>query len=180
MDGAAGQGFAAILDRYRIPQVLQRAHRLRLRVALAAAALAVAYNLLHPLLRPQADGAAHQAAFALVCWSYLGLATLAWLIAQALLRRRLLRRDGADGARERAWRVAQYVHGRGNLLLLLAASGLAVLLVGSYLGLGLLTRGGWPLALGLAPTAALAVFSRVAEPGRERLLRLHDRIFGRD
>lgn len=166
--------FAAFVARYHTDVALRKLHFARLFLGLGAASLVVIFNV----FRIGNQGAEHivtQAA-TVIC----SLHVLGCLVALFIARRRFL----ADFTRatttlkDRAWQVAQFVQRRGNILLLLAATGHVLVVIGTEFRLRLFADDGGVLLVTLIPTLLLIIHGLSEIPTQERLVRLYSRVGG--
>ena len=166
------EDFAAFVARYHTDVALRKLHFVRLCIGLTGAGLAVVFNV----FRIGSQGADHiitQTATVICALHVLGcLGTL------FLARRRFL----ADFAREtrtlkdRVWQVAQFVQRRGNILLLLAATGHVLVVIGTEFRLRLFADDGGILLVTLIPTVLLIIHGLSEIPTQQRLVRLYARL----
>lgn len=161
--------FAWVIQRYRIDHVLMRRHYLRLGVGLGATVLVVAYNAFH------LHASEHLAQRSLVAdWLILGfLVGCLGAITVVGLQLRLHLARHAPTLRLRVMQVVDVVHRWGNLLLFLAALGHAVIILGTLLGLDLMTPPGYVLLAALAPVVLLIIHGLTQVPTLSRLVAIH-------
>jgi hypothetical protein len=158
--------FAAIVERYRIDLVLVKRHYLRLAVGLGASLLVIAYNAFHAHATEDIHRRVIIAgwlilAHLLAC--FLVVAICGWRLRAGLRRRPATMRASV-------MQVVDFVHRWGNVMLLLAASGHAALVLGTLIGLDVFTREGRILLASLAPTLLLIIHGLTEIPTREKLL----------
>lgn len=161
--------FLAFLDRHQTDVALRKLHFLRLFIGMVGAGAVIIYNALR-ITPPGAQEIVTQVA-TVVCTVF-ALACLATLV---LMRRRFvadLRRQ-ATTLRERVWQVANFNNRQGNILLLLAATGQAVILIGTEFKLRLFGADGAVLSICLIPSLLLLVHGLGDIPTRHRLQRLY-------
>jgi hypothetical protein len=161
--------FLAFLDRHQTDVALRKLHFLRLVIGMIGASAVIAYNALR-ITPPGAEAIVTQVA-TVVATAYV----LACLTTLVLMRRRFvadLRRQ-AESLRERVWQVANFSHRQGNILLLLAATGQAVVLLGTEFKLRLFGADGAVLSICLIPSLLLLVHGLGDIPTRHRLQRLY-------
>jgi hypothetical protein len=161
--------FLAFLDRHQTDVALRKLHYLRLIMGMIGAGAVIIFNVLR-ITPPGAEEVVTQVA-TVVCTAYV----LACLTTLVLMRRRFvadLRRQAAS-LRERVWQVANFIHRQGNILLLLAATGQAVVLLGTEFRLRLFGADGAVLSICLVPSLLLLVHGLGDIPTRHRLQRLY-------
>jgi hypothetical protein len=109
------------------------------------------------------------------------LHVLACLVTLLVTQRKFIDELSRDVAslRERAWKVAQFVHRRGNVLLLLAFTGQVLVLLGTLFRLCLFATNGEVLLIALVPTALLVAHGLGEIPTRNRLCRLYAHLTSR-
>jgi hypothetical protein len=168
MSGGLAQ-FAAIVERYRIDLVLVKRHYLRLAVGLGGSLLVIAYNAFHAHASDRLDERLRVAGWLVLV--HLLICFLIVMVYRTRLRRGLRRQPPT--MRGRVMQVVDFVHRSGNLLLLLAATGHAALVLGTLLGLDVFSRHGWVLLVTLAPTVLLIVHGLTQIPTRDRLCAIH-------
>jgi hypothetical protein len=161
--------FSAFLERYHTDVALRQLHFLRVMMGSFFAVLVVAWNYFR-LAGQVADGRVSRIA-EVVC----ALHVLACLVTLLVTQRKFINEFSRDVAslRERAWQVAQFVHRRGNILLLLAFTGQVLVLLGTLFRLHLFATDGEVLLIALVPTALLVVHGLGEIPTRHRLCRLY-------
>lgn len=166
------EDFAAFVARYRTDVALRKLHFARLFLGLGATSLVVLFNV----FRLGNQGAEHivtQIA-TVIC----ALHVLGCLVTLFIARRRFL----ADFTRatttlkDRAWQVAQFVQRRGNILLVLAATGHILVVIGTEFRLRLFADDGGILLVTLIPTVLLVIHGLSEIPTQERLVRLYERL----
>lgn len=164
--------FAAFVSRYHTDVALRKLHFARLFLGLGATVLVVIFNV----FRLGNQGAEHivtQTA-TVVC----ALHVIGCLVTLYIARRRFL----ADFTRatttlkDRAWQVAQFVQRRGNILLVLAATGHILVVIGTEFRLRLFADDGGILLVTLIPTVLLIIHGLSEIPTQERLVRLYERL----
>jgi hypothetical protein len=166
------QEFAAFLERYHTDVALRHLHVVRVVMGSFFAVLVVVWNY----FRLHGQGADERVTriATMVC----AVHVLACLVTLVLAQRSFiaaLTRD-ATTMRERAWKVAQFVHRRSNILLLLAFTGQVLVLAGTLFRLHLFAADGEVLLVALVPTVLLLVHGLGEIPTRERLCRLYARL----
>lgn len=166
------EDFAAFVTRYHTDVALRKLHFARLFLGLGGAALVVAFN--HFRIRDH--GAEHivtQTA-TVIC----ALHVLACLVTLFIARRRFLADFSRDAAtlKDRAWQIAQFVQRRGNVLLLLAATGHVLVVIGTEFRLRLFADDGGVLLVTLIPTLLLVIHGLSEVPTQARLVRLYERL----
>jgi hypothetical protein len=163
--------FAAFVARYRTDVALRKLHFARLLLGLSGAMLVVAFNLLR--IGPRGAEEVVTQAATVVC----ALHVVACLVTLFLARRRILAdfRRHAESLKDRAWQVAQFVQRRGNILLVLAATGHALVLIGTEFRLRLFADDGGILLVTLIPTVLLLIHGLGEVPTRTRLVQLYER-----
>ena len=168
------EAFAAFITRYHTDATLRRLHFARLLMGVGGALAAVLFNLFR-LSGPGADETVSQVA-TVVCT----LHVVACLITLFLARQRFLAdiRRHAESLKDRAWQVAQFVQRRGNVLLILAATGHILVVIGTVFRLRLFAPDGGVLLVALVPSLLLLLHGLGEIPTRERLVRLYARITG--
>jgi hypothetical protein len=172
-DTAGGPGevaaFSAFLERYHTDVALRQLHFLRVMMGSFFAVLVVAWNYFR--LAGQVPDQRISRIAEVVC----AVHVLACLVTLLVAQRKFINEFSREVAtlRERAWQVAQFVHRRGNILLLLAFTGQVVVLVGTLFRLCLFARDGEVLLIALVPTALLVVHGLGEIPTRQRLCRLY-------
>lgn len=168
------EDFAAFVARYHTDVTLRKLHFARLFLGLGGASLVVVFNV----FRLGNQGAEHivtQIA-TVIC----ALHVIGCLVTLFIARRRIL----ADFTRatttlkDRAWQVAQFVQRRGNILLLLAASGHILVVIGTEFRLRLFADDGGILLVTLIPTVLLIIHGLSEVPTQARLVRLYERLGG--
>jgi hypothetical protein len=164
--------FGVFIDRYHPDLKLRRLHFARLILGVGGASLAVIYNFL------RLDPRSAQEAVVEVATIIAGLHVFGCLVTLLVARWRFLAdfHRHTEDLRERAWQVAQYIQRRGAVLLVLAATGDALIVIGTHFRLHLFAPDGDVLLLMLIPTALLLVHGLCEIPTRERLLRLYQRL----
>ncbi len=165
----ASAQFAAFIARYHIDLILVKRHFMRLGLGLFVSLVVTAYNAFHP----HADSDLHlrsQAAEWLII-IHLMLCLVVVVVYGWRLRSDLRRH--AETVRERVMQVVDFVHRWGNLLLLLAASGHIVLVMGTLIGLDVFSHEGRVLLATLAPTLLLIIHGITQIPTRDRLASIH-------
>lgn len=165
--------FAAFIERYRTDLALRKLHFARLMLGLGGATLAVVFNYFRTSEQRNVDAVVTQTAFVLCALHMLGC-----FIAVFLARRRFLNdfRQPSHTLKDRAWQVAQYVQRRGNILLILAASGHVLVLIATEFRLPLFAAEGNILLVTLIPTLLLIIHGVSEIPTRARLLQLYERV----
>lgn len=175
MSNAAPTGideFAAFVARYHTDVALRKLHFARLFLGLGAASLVVIFNVFR-LGNQGADVVVTHTA-----WVICALHVLGCLVTLFLARRRFL----ADFSRatttlkDRAWQVAQFVQRRGNILLVLAATGHILVVIGTEFRLRLFADDGGILLVTLIPTVLLIIHGLSEIPTQKRLVRLYERV----
>ena len=166
--------FSAFLARYHTDAVLRRVHFARVLMGGIGALGVVLFNL----LRLAHVGGYAEDTVIRIATVVCGVHVLACLVTLLLTRRWLLAdlRRQAGSLRDRAWQVAQFVHRRGNVLLVLAATGHALVLIGTEFKLHLFAADGGVLLVALVPTALLLVHGMIQVPTRARLCALYARL----
>lgn len=164
--------FAAFVSRYHTDVALRKLHFARLFLGLGAGSLVVIFNVFR-LGNQGADVVVSQIA-TVIC----ALHVLGCLVTLFLARRRFL----ADFTRatttlkDRAWQVAQFVQRRGNILLVLAATGHILVVIGTEFRLRLFANDGGILLVTLIPTVLLIIHGLSEIPTQQRLVRLYERL----
>ena len=164
--------FAAFVSRYHTDVALRKLHFARLFLGLGAGSLVVIFNVFR-LGNQGADVVVSQIA-TVIC----ALHVLGCLVTLFLARRRFL----ADFTRatttlkDRAWQVAQFVQRRGNILLVLAATGHILVVIGTEFRLRLFANDGGILLVTLIPTVLLIIHGLTEIPTQQRLVRLYERL----
>lgn len=176
-DRPAGNGveaFAAFIARYHTDAALRRLHFARLTMGVGGALVVVLFNHFR-LSGPGAEEIVTRIA-TVVC----ALHVVACLVTLYLARRRFLGdiRRHAESLKDRAWQVAQFVQRRGNVLLILAATGHVLVVIGTEFRLRLFAPDGGVLLVALVPSLLLLLHGLGEIPTRERLVRLYMRITG--
>lgn len=168
------EDFAAFVARYRTDVALRKLHFARLLLGLGGGALVVVFNYFR-IGNQGAEEVVTQTA-TVVC----ALHVLGCLVTLFLARRRFLNdfRQQAGTLKDRAWQVAQFVQRRGNILLLLAATGHVLVLIGTEFRLRLFAADGDILLVALIPTLLLIIHGLGEIPTRTRLVRLYERVGG--
>jgi hypothetical protein len=174
MSSAAPTGtedFAAFVTRYHTDVALRKLHFARLCLGLGGAVLVIVFNYFR-IGDHGAEAIVTQTA-TVVC----AVHVLACLVTLFLARRRFLAdfRRHAATLKDRAWQVAQFVQRRGNVLLLLAATGHVLVVIGTEFRLRLFAADGDILLVTLIPTLLLIVHGLGEIPTQERLVRLYER-----
>jgi hypothetical protein len=166
--------FAAFVARYHTDVALRKLHFARLMLGLGGAVLVVAFNYFR-IGGHGAESVVTQTA-TVVC----ALHVLACLVTLFLARRRFLAdfSQRADSLKDRAWQVAQFVQRRGNVLLMLAATGHVLLVIGTEFRLRLFAADGDILLVTLIPTLLLIIHGLGEVPTQARLVRLYARVGG--
>lgn len=164
--------FAAFVARYHTDVALRKLHFARLFLGLGAAALVVVFNYFRIGDRG-AEVVVTQVA-TVVC----ALHVLGCLITLVLARRRFLAdfRQHAESLRDRAWKIANFVQRRGNVLLVLAATGHVLVVIGTEFRLRMFAADGDILLVTLIPTLLLVIHGLGEIPTQERLVRLYARL----
>jgi hypothetical protein len=164
--------FAAFVSRYHTDVALRKLHFARFFLGLGGAVLAVVFNYFR-LGNQGADAVVVQTA-----WVICGLHVLACLVTLFLARRRFIADFSRHTAtlKDRAWQVAQFVQRRGNILLLLAATGHVLVVIGTEFRLRLFADDGDILLVTLIPTLLLIIHGLGEVPTQERLVRLYERV----
>ena len=164
--------FSVFVDRYHPDLTLRKLHFARLILGLGGASLAVAYNVL------RLDPRGAQELVVQVATIIAGLHVLGCLVTLFVARRRFLAdfHRHTDALRERALQVAQFIQRRGAVLLVLAATGDALSVIGTHFRLHLFAADGDVLLVTLIPTALLLAHGLSEIPTRERLLRLYQQL----
>jgi hypothetical protein len=165
--------FAAFIERYRTDLALRKLHFARLMLGLGGATLAIAFNYFHTSDQRNIDAVVTQTAF-VVC----ALHVLGCFITLFLARRRFLNdfRQPSHTLKDRAWQVAQFVQRRGNILLVLAATGHVLVLIATEFRLHLFAADGDILLVTLIPTLLFILHGVSEIPTRARLLKLYERV----
>jgi len=163
--------FAAFVARYHTDVALRKLHFARLLLGLGGAMLVVVFNYFR-IGDHGAETVVIQAA-TVVC----ALHVLACLVTLFLARRRFLAdfSKRAQTLKDRAWQVAQFVQRRGNVLLLLAATGHVLVVIGTEFRLRLFAADGDILLVTLIPTVLLVIHGLGEVPTQARLVRLYAR-----
>jgi hypothetical protein len=166
------EDFAAFVARYHTDVALRKLHFIRLFMGLGGASLAILFNV----LRLGNQGAEHivtQVA-TVVCV----LHVVGCFLALYLTRRRYL----ADFARptttlkDRAWQVVSFVQRRGNIVLVLAATGHVLVVFGTMFRLRLFADDGGIMLVTFIPTVLFLIHGLSEIPTQQRLVRLYDRL----
>lgn len=165
--------FAAFVERYRTDVALRKLHFARLMLGLGGATLAVAFNYFRTGDHRSAEAIVTQTAIVICALHVLGC-----LITLFLARRRFLNdfRQHSHTLKDRAWQVAQFVQRRGNILLILAATGHVLVLIATEFRLHLFAADGDILLVTLIPTLLLIIHGLSEIPTRARLLHLYERV----
>ena len=165
--------FAAFVAHYRTDLALRKLHFARLVLGLGGTTLAVAFNYFYTSEQRNVDAVVTQTAF-VVCALYM----LGCFITVFLARRRFLNdfRQPSHTLKDRAWQVAQFVQRRGNILLILAATGHVLILIATEFRLHLFATDGNILLVTLIPTLLLIIHGVSEIPTRARLLQLYERV----
>jgi hypothetical protein len=168
------EDFAAFVARYHTDVALRKLHFARLFLGLGVAGLVVLFNYFR--IGTQGAEAIVTQTATVVC----ALHVLACLVTLFLARRRFLAdfRQHAASLRDRAWQVAQFVQRRGNVLLVLAASGHVLVVIGTEFRLRLFAADGDILLVTLIPTLLLIIHGLGEIPTQRRLVRLYARMGG--
>jgi hypothetical protein len=168
------EAFAAFITRYHTDATLRRLHFARLVMGIGGALVVVLFNHFR-LSGPGAEEIVTRIA-TVVCT----LHVVACLVTLFLARQRFLAdiRRHAGSLKDRAWQVAQFVQRRGNVLLLLAATGHVLVVVGTEFRLRMFAPDGGILLVALVPSLLLLLHGLGEIPTRERLVRLYARITG--
>jgi hypothetical protein len=163
--------FAAFVARYHTDVALCKLHFARLMLGLGGAVLVVVFNYFR-IGDHGAEAVVTQTAM-VVC----ALHVLACLVTLFLARRRFLAdfSQRAESLKDRAWQVAQFVQRRGNILLLLAATGHVLVVIGTEFRLRLFASDGDILLVALIPTLLLIIHGLGEVPTQARLVRLYAR-----
>ena len=166
--------FSAFLARYHTDAALRRVHFARVVMGGIGALAVVSFNL----LRLADVGGDAEASVIRIATMVCGVHVLACLVTLLLTRRWLLAdlRRQAESLRDRAWQVAQFVHRRGNILLVLAATGHGLVLIGTEFKLRLFAADGGVLLVALVPTVLLLLHGFIQVPTRARLCELYARL----
>lgn len=166
------EDFADFVARYHTDVALRKLHFARLLLGLGGAALVMVFNYFR-IGNEGAEAVVTQMA-TVVC----ALHVLGCLVTLFLARRRFLNdfRQQASTLKDRAWQVAQFVQRRGNILLLLAATGHVLVLIGTEFRLRLFAADGDILLIALIPTLLLIIHGLGEIPTRTRLVRLYERV----
>jgi hypothetical protein len=164
--------FSAFVDRYRPEVPLRKLHFARLILGTGGASLALTYNWL------RLDPRGAQDFVVQVATIIAGLHVFGCLITLFIARRRFLAdfHRHTETLRDRVWQVAQFVQRRGAVLLVLAAIGDGLIVIGTHFRLHVFGADGDVLLVTLIPTALLLVHGLSEIPTRERLLRLYQRL----
>jgi hypothetical protein len=154
--------------------VLRNRHFARLYLGLGGALLAVAFNYFR-LGNQGADAVVTNVAIVVCVVHVLGC-----LVALMLARRRYLAdfTRPATSLKDRAWQVAQFVQRRGNILLVLAATGHVLVVLGTEFRLRLFANDGGIMLVTLAPTVLLVIHGLSEIPTQRRVVRLYERLVG--
>lgn len=165
--------FAAFIERYRTDVALRKLHFARLMLGLGGATLAIAFNYFHTNDQRNVNAVVTQTAFVICALHILGC-----FITVFLTRRRFLHdfRQASHTLKDRAWQVAQFVQRRGNILLILAATGHVLVLIATEFRLHLFAADGNILLVTLIPTLLLIIHGVSEIPTRARLLQLYERV----
>lgn len=168
----AAADFAEFVARHHTDVALRKLHFARLCLGLAGAAMVVGFNYFRI-----GDRGAEQVVIqtaTVIC----ALHVLACLVTLFLARRRFIAdfRRHAATLTDRAWQVAQFVQRRGNILLLLAATGHVLVVIGTEFRLRLFASDGDILLVTLIPTLLLIIHGLGEVPTRERLVQLYGRM----
>ena len=168
------EDFAAFVARYHTDVALRKLHFARLFLGMGAATLAVIFNYLR-IGERGAEAVVTQVA-TVIC----ALHVLGCLITLVLARRRLLAdvHQQATTLRDQVWKIANFVQRRGNVLLVLAATGHVLVVIGTEFRLRMFAADGDILLVTLIPTLLLMVHGLSEIPTQERLVRLHARMDG--
>lgn len=166
------EDFAAFVSRYHTDVALRKLHFARLFLGLGAASLVVVFNV----FRLGNQGAEHivtQIA-TVIC----ALHVLGCLVTLFVARRRFLTdfTRATTTLKDRAWQVAQFVQRRGNILLVLAATGHVLVVIGTEFRLRLFANDGGILLVTLIPTVLLIIHGLSEIPTQARLVRLYARV----
>jgi hypothetical protein len=175
MSTAAPSGtedFAAFVARYHTDVALRKLHFARLFLGLGAAALVVVFNYFR-IGERGAEVVVTQVA-TVIC----ALHVLGCLITLVLARRRFLAdfRQQAVTLRDRVWQIANFVQRRGNVLLVLAATGHVLVVIGTEFRLRMFASDGEVLLVTLIPTLLLIIHGLGEIPTQERLVKLYTRL----
>lgn len=170
--GTEIEDFADFVSRYHTDVALRKLHFARLFLGIGGAALVMVFNYFRLGNRGAEEIVTHIAT--VVC----ALHVFGCLVTLFLARRRFLNdfRQQAKTLKDRAWQVAYFVQRRGNVLLLLAATGHILVLVGTEFRLRLFASDGDILLIALIPTLLLVIHGLGEIPTRTRLVRLYERI----
>jgi hypothetical protein len=164
--------FAAFVARYHTDVALRKMHFARLFLGLGAACLVVLFNHFR-IGERGAEQVVTQVA-TVVC----ALHVLGCLITLVLARRKFLAdvRQQATNLRDRVWQVANFVQRRGYILLVLAATGHVLVVIGTEFRLRLFADDGGVMLVMLIPTLLLIIHGLGEIPTRERLVKLYARM----
>ena len=168
----SSENFAAFVTRYHTDVALRKLHFARLFLGLGGAALVVVFNY----FRLGSQGAEHivtQTA-TVIC----ALHVLGCLVTLFIARRWFVADFNRDAAtlKDRAWKIAQFIQRRGNILLVLAATGHVLVLIGTEFRLRLFADDGGILLVTLIPTLLLIIHGLSEVPTQARLVRLYERL----
>lgn len=163
--------FAAFVERYHTDVPLRKMHFARLFLGLGVACLVMVFNYFR-LGERGADEVVTQVA-TVVC----GLHVVGCLVALILARRKFLAdvRQQATTLRDRVWQIANFVQRRGYVLLVLAATGHVLVVIGTEFRLRMFASDGDVMLVMLIPTLLLVIHGLSEIPTRERLVRLYAR-----
>jgi hypothetical protein len=166
------ENFAAFIARYHTDVALRKLHFVRLFMGLGGAVLSVMFNYLR-LGNVGAEVVVTKVA-TVIC----GLHVLGCLVTLVLARRRFLADFTRQAAtlKDRAWQIAEFVQRRGNILLVLAATGHVLVVIGTEFRLRLFADDGGILLVTLIPTLLLIIHGLSEIPTQERLVRLYARM----
>ena len=162
------EAFDAFITRYHTDATLRRLHFARLMTGVGGALAAVLFNQLR-LSGPGADQTVSQVA-TVVCT----LHVVACLVTLFLARQRFLAdvRRHTESLKDRAWQVAQFVQRRGNVLLILAATGHVLVVVGTEFRLRLFAPDGGIMLVVLVPSLLLLLHGLGEIPTRAHARRV--------
>lgn len=161
--------FAGLVRRYRIDLLLVKRHFLRLALCLGATLGAIAYNVFHLHAEDRLHERSELALGMILCYLGVSLAVIG-LVGWRL--QRTLRRQPPT-MRQRVMQVVDFVHRWANLLMVLAAIGHGVLMLGTLIGLDVFSSEGRILLATLAPTALVIIHGLTQIPTIDRLCAIH-------
>jgi hypothetical protein len=164
--------FSSFVERYHTDVTLRKLHFARLVLGVGGSCLAITYTWL------RLDPRGAQAVVIQGATIIAGLHVLVCLVTLFIARQRLLNdfQRHTQALRERVWQVAQFLQRRGAVLLILAASGQMLIVIGTHFRLHLFAPDGDVLLVTLIPTVLLLIHGIGEIPTRERLERIYQRL----